>query len=511
MRKQELKEILTEYRFKPIDNSIFSLMDEYQALCEKDGLQDEIALAYFFKGEACFRMGIYEDTVDNLNKCLIYHTNTESNVKTAMSAYNLLGLMFSFMGYEILALENYFYSIDISEEYKMYSAQAVAYINVGWLYRDLGDYEKAMSYYELAFETVRKASENGIHYSVEALCYAYKGQLHYKIGEYAKAIECLRAIEAMEDSSLYYEVSIENLCVQVYHHLGDMEKVRQNLNSLIQKASGHDDFLEFFEFYADACVFAMNKGMKEEAKQLLEGMEKNAKRLELAYVQLQLKQMEVYYHKKYSNHEDYLKACQDYIEMQQEYQEFINQNKLVGIRNIESLRKVQKEKDTYKEISRHDEMTGLLNKITLEKSVSEYLTSEERGERAALILIDLDHFKSINDTAGHLKGDMVLKDVAEKMKEAFSQYKLLGRIGGDEFAVFVKEAFDRENVIERADEFCAEIKKMDYSGEPFVVSVSLGIAFVEPDIRTYEQLFTIADKALYSAKDNGRGRVYIGN
>ena len=79
-RKEELKEILTEYRFKPIDKSIFPLLEEFQARCEKDGIVDELALAYFLKGEASFRFGIYEETVDNLNKALIYQTGTaESN------------------------------------------------------------------------------------------------------------------------------------------------------------------------------------------------------------------------------------------------------------------------------------------------------------------------------------------------------------------------------------------------------------------------------------------------
>ncbi len=511
MRKQELKEILTEYRFQPIDESIFPLLDEFQACCEKDGIEEELALAHFLRGEACFRMGIYEDTVNSLNKCLIYHTETEEGIKLANSSYNLLGLIFSFMGYEILALENYFYSIDISKEHNKYSAQAVVYINIGWLYRDLEDYDKAMGYYELAFEALSKESKPGVHYSVEALCCAYKGQLCYKMGDYEKAVECLEMIEKMQDNSVYYEVSVENLCVQVYHYLGKLDKVKENFASLITKASSRDDFLEFFEFYADACSFAMDKGMKEEAKQLLEAMEKSAKELSLAYVQLRLKRMEVYYHKKYSTYEAYLKACEDYIEMQQEYQHFINQNKLVGIRNIESMRRVKKEKETYREISRHDEMTGLLNKKTLENSVTDYLCSMERTEKSALIIVDLDHFKSINDSGGHLKGDMVIKDMAEKIKEVFSQYKLLGRIGGDEFAIFIREAYDRDNVIARASEFCEEVRKMDYSDEPFDVSVSIGVAFMEKEIDTYEQLFEIADRALYNAKDCGRGQVYVGN
>ena len=511
MRKEELKGILKEYRFRPIDEGIFVLLDEFQELCERDGEEEDLALSYFLRGEACFRMGIYEGTVNSLNKCLVYHTGSKENVKLEMSAYNLLGLIFSFMGYEVLALENYFYSLDISIEHDMYAAQAVAYINIGWLYRDLGDYEKAMGYYELAFKAVEKGGKGGAHYSVEALCYAYKGQLYYKMGEYEKAVECLEVIQRMDDTSLYYEVSVENLCLQVYHHQGDIEKVKQNMASLIRKASSKEDFLECFEFYADACSFAMEKGMKEEARQLIDGMEHSARKLNLAYVQLRLKRIEVHFQKKYSTQEDYLSACENYVAMQQEYLGFINRNKLVGMHTIENFRRIKKEKDTYKQISRHDEMTGLLNKSTLERLVSRYLGSQERNEKAALIIVDLDHFKEINDTAGHLKGDMVIKNTADKIKELYSQFKYIGRVGGDEFAIFIREGFSRENIIARAEELCKAVKQTDYSGEPFSVSVSIGIAFLEPGITTYEELFDISDKAMYRAKGTGRGKVYVGN
>lgn len=510
MRKQQLRETLIEYRFQTIDNSIFPMLDEFVELCDRDNIEDERALAYFLKGEACFRMGIYEDTVDSLNQCLLYHTDSLEGAKLAMSAYNLLGLMFSFMGYEVLALENYFYSVDISKEHKMYTAQAITYVNIGWLYRDLGDYDKALGYYEEAFAALEKTTySSGRYYNVKSIGYAYMGQLYYKLGEYDKAVECVEAIETMQEKSLY-EVSVENLCLQVYVYLGEQEKAWKNLESIIKKASSQDDFLECFEFYADACSFVIEQGMQKEARQLLEGMEQSAKKLDLAYVQLRLKRIEVSYHKSYSTHEKYLSACQDYVAMQEEYQTFINQNKLVGMRNIEAFQTIKKEKEIYREISRHDEMTGLLNKKTLEASVSEYLRTEERSVNAALLVVDLDYFKNINDTAGHLKGDKVIKDVAGRMKEAFSQYSLLGRIGGDEFAVFVREAFDRENIIARAKEFCNAIKELDYSDEPFTVSVSIGIAFAEAEINTYEQLFEIADKALYTAKDLGRGRVYVG-
>ena len=85
------------------------LLNKFLVLLDGVFVIAAFALAYFLKGEASFRYGIYEETVDNLNKSLIYHTDTEESNKLAVSAYNLLGLMFSFMGYEILALENYFY------------------------------------------------------------------------------------------------------------------------------------------------------------------------------------------------------------------------------------------------------------------------------------------------------------------------------------------------------------------------------------------------------------------
>lgn len=156
-------------------------------------------------------------------------------------------------------------------------------------------------------------------------------------------------------------------------------------------------------------------------------------------------------------------------------------------------------------------MTGLLNKVTLEESIRTYLENHRAYENCpALILIDLDHFKSVNDTLGHLTGDQLICDVADKIKKMFPYSENVGRVGGDEFVVFFSEAYKKEDSIARADELRRELNKLTYCNT-CMVTASMGIAFLEKTIDSYEELFSIADDALYQAKHAGRNQIVIGN
>ncbi len=137
-------------------------------------------------------------------------------------------------------------------------------------------------------------------------------------------------------------------------------------------------------------------------------------------------------------------------------------------------------------------------------------------ESGALLIIDLDNFKGVNDTYGHAVGDKVLAGVADKMRETFRQQDYLGRIGGDEFAVYlafsetVKDE-ERSNIIRsRAAYFGSVVGKIsEENGLDRATSCSIGIAIEPQHGMNYEELFNNADKALYLAKDAGKNQYYL--
>ncbi|NFI03012.1 diguanylate cyclase [Clostridium botulinum] len=159
-----------------------------------------------------------------------------------------------------------------------------------------------------------------------------------------------------------------------------------------------------------------------------------------------------------------------------------------------------------------DSLTEIYNKITAQNMIEEYINKSKKDDRHVLFIIDIDDFKSINDNLGHLTGDSVLKDISIKITEIFNENSIIGRIGGDEFIVFLKSIQSDEFVCEKANELVNGFRE-NYTGEDgiYKVSGSIGIAMYPKDGMNFEQLFLSADKALYFAKKQGKDTYYISN
>jgi diguanylate cyclase (GGDEF)-like protein len=135
-----------------------------------------------------------------------------------------------------------------------------------------------------------------------------------------------------------------------------------------------------------------------------------------------------------------------------------------------------------------------------------------RHEAATLICADLDHFKSINDQWGHPAGDAALRHVVHIWEELLRPGDLLGRLGGEEFAIFLPGT-GREEGLSVAERLRARLQEhlLDWQGSPLVLTASFGVAGVGDTVSvTLEDLLRNADTALYEAKEQGRNRVVPG-
>lgn len=153
-----------------------------------------------------------------------------------------------------------------------------------------------------------------------------------------------------------------------------------------------------------------------------------------------------------------------------------------------------------------DWLTACLNRRAFTHQVSTHLAVVPAG---AFLMIDADHFKIINDRFGHDRGDEVLQMMADSIKAGIREDDLVGRIGGEEFGVFLKGA-DLAMAKSTAERIRRSIEKMVFApdGAAHMLSVSVGGAFYKGRI-SFAELFRIADQRLYSAKQMGRNRVEI--
>lgn len=157
-----------------------------------------------------------------------------------------------------------------------------------------------------------------------------------------------------------------------------------------------------------------------------------------------------------------------------------------------------------------DPLTGLLNRLGLEAALGASLDSaNEHSTASALIYIDLDGFKAVNDTAGHAAGDKVLKNVALAMRTAVRVGDVIARLGGDEFAVVLNGLADAENATRIAGAVLSSIQRVQVAGHPgLAVSASLGVHLLVRHLaQTPEEAISCADAAMLFGKRTGKCRV----
>ncbi len=165
-----------------------------------------------------------------------------------------------------------------------------------------------------------------------------------------------------------------------------------------------------------------------------------------------------------------------------------------------------------KQKAERDPLTGLCNKATTETLIKEEIANLPKGEKHALFIIDVDNFKDINDKLGHLSGDIVLTSLADKLKMLFRTNDIIGRVGGDEFFVFIKGITNMEIVISKANDVNKAFRNtFKENNTSCSISASIGIAICPDSGSDFETLYRNADTAMYITKDSGKDSFTIYN
>lgn len=184
-------------------------------------------------------------------------------------------------------------------------------------------------------------------------------------------------------------------------------------------------------------------------------------------------------------------------------------------RAIGILKDVDKNKRLAMEMQRksqQDAVTGIFNRGYTEYAVNQYFFEAGKSANAALMMIDVDDFKQVNDTYGHLYGDRVLREITRKMADLFKSPNILGRIGGDEFVVFVENPLSLEWIEDKAWILIEKFAEA-FAGHNSQIktSCSIGISFAPLHGSDFQSLLDKADTAMYQAKRNGKNCYCIWN
>lgn len=179
---------------------------------------------------------------------------------------------------------------------------------------------------------------------------------------------------------------------------------------------------------------------------------------------------------------------------------------------IKLIRPVDTMVNDLEEKASHDGLTNILNKRAFEQKVTEDLDYTINSCSVAYVMMDVDHFKTINDTLGHAYGDQFIVRTAKVLKNVLPQTVILGRIGGDEFSFWIKDA---DKSVEEMKEYMTEIldnlsreflTEFKEEHEKYNVSLSAGITVLSYKNETFKDLYKTSDTALYNSKENGRNQ-----
>lgn len=187
---------------------------------------------------------------------------------------------------------------------------------------------------------------------------------------------------------------------------------------------------------------------------------------------------------------------------------FNDKQEIVGFRGAArdiSIKKKAEQQIQY--LAFYDYLTNLPNRLSLEKEINDLI--QQNGE-FALLFIDLDHFKTINDSLGHTMGDDLLKLVAERLTESIGSTDQVYRFGGDEFIIVMKNLKHADDVKHRAQQIVNHLAQpLVFNNQQLFISISMGVSKYPTHGNDYESLIKNADMAMYTAKENGRKQFVI--
>ena len=189
---------------------------------------------------------------------------------------------------------------------------------------------------------------------------------------------------------------------------------------------------------------------------------------------------------------------------------FDDQGKPVkAVEIIEDIDQIKREEYVLREKAMRDIATGLYNKSTTQSLIDDILQRYKTYKRShALLLLDIDNFKDVNDTYGHVVGDIFLEIVADKLKRVVRKTDIVGRMGGDEFAVFLQN-LENSSVAEVKAMEILNLLRQPLTDQQVIATVSIGIALCPEHGTTFSELYLHADKAMYRAKEKNKNTYII--
>lgn len=475
---------------------------------EKETAKLEMADAVFRRGAEAFALGKYQDTIKEMTLCLSMEKAEEYQYLDT-DAYNMLGMLFSFSGYETAALDYYLLALEAAQKIENISGEVSSLLNIGLLYQGCKEYSRAMSYYKRA----KEVAEHDLR-SHDILLLLYTSiqiaQLYCRMEQFSEARRFYTEVDnyyriVMKDEFLLPKAILDILLAQ---EAGTYEKVHALAEEVTEHLQQDEQYVEQIDFYADICELLFGYGYAKETQRILLLLSEKIKDTDFFRLKMRVGLIETDYQKIYGKEEDYKESCMRYIVLHEQYEKALHQLQRENLENVDGLQRLEEQKREFERRSICDLATGLLNKKAFRHEVEKELLEYSRATTNAMVFLDIDNFKLMNDSYGHLLGDEVIRMLADKIKTYFKDNCICGRFGGDEFTIFISKVEDILGIEEHIEKFREEFARIGFGkGSNIHATLSIGVSYNKGMRVSYQALLSCADEALEKAKEYGKNRV----
>lgn len=489
-------------------DGIFNSAIKLKELAEKENDSHYLTIGLYHVANCYFRNGNYKVAL-KLALDGIVQGEIDSFYFYLIHLHNLVGTLYGTIGDEINSVQHLMKGYYITKENNETRFSYILTNNLGVLFFDLDYYDIAYKFYLESYQTRRpdinkELNANDGFNLVNLMGCAVFLDLEEDYHSWKK--ECEQFLKSFTD----YTVRNDMLVYQAFYAFRkqDFNESSHFVNLFLDLCDDDKDGLHNLKSLLR--LFSMTIEMRD--KSLCDQIKTRIKSLISKYPEYmrisKVAENDIKYQLLFEKDIDLKPYLLNYFYSKEEEEKIARENLKGSLLTRIEFEKVIYEQDNIlkknEELRKNlelEEFTRTLNKSSFQKYVKIELDTLRENQYVGLFVIDIDKFKSINDTKGHLFGDQVLLDLVNILKRNIRNTDYIGRIGGDEFCIFIRNVLSIEIFNEKANRFIREIREMNINSLN-KISVSIGIAITNTK-KDYDLLFEKADEAMYIAKNNG--------
>lgn len=473
-----------------------------------------IAAALYFQAYYEFSRGNYKEC---LQHCFQSEEYCEKNEYLKILAYihNLQGIVYSDLGDFLTSLHFLLKAYYLTMDHPEFEYHYAIINNLGTLFHDIDCEQRGIEYFIRAFQERRKMH---LEFSLnDGIILTNILMVYMKMNRAAEAAPWYETFLRYFKDNDHVVLTENRIMISIFElwHRKDIAKLKQRLYDFLEAAPHTSDYKNTVRNYMDCIHICISLKLKDQAYLLYRNLEKMESHHPNSINSARLADIKVELAMQFCSKEELFLHLLEAYRLNRKAREQEKRNNLQSMMNKMDLENALYEQHII--LQRNEELlrsnkldpfTEVLNKTAFRNHVLEAIRGKRADEKGAFFILDIDNFKIINDTCGHLVGDQVIMKVAANLQNNIREEDLVGRIGGDEFCMYLNHISCIEDIEKNALRIIDNIRNLNISKLQKQLTVSMGICIVDTE-KDFEDIFMKADHALYEAKANGRDQFVV--